>query len=238
MSGAACRTRRQAAAPGSACRQAKADRGSIREGSPSSPTVWQARLTGRSGLGERSTSGDRRTVWAKIFAECGLMFEAPLHRPGAHRMFLPDADLSRKERGHRGVRPRHPETDGPPGQSEEGSSSGSVRVAFVNAPAGCASARARGWRFPRATGRRWPAGGSPMAAAVCALRSGATPRGRQASTWSVRGGGRESRFRAASLITRKNHTCGLSRVRPRRLANTRTMGSRPSQPAAGITGIR
>jgi len=47
-------------------------------------------------------------------------------------MLHPDADLSRKERGHRGVRPRHPETGGPPGQPEDGSSSDSVRVAFVN----------------------------------------------------------------------------------------------------------
>jgi hypothetical protein len=44
---------------------------------------------------------------------------------------ISDADLSCKERGHRGVRPRHPETDGPPGQAEEGSSGNSVRVAFV-----------------------------------------------------------------------------------------------------------
>jgi hypothetical protein len=56
----------------------------------------------------------------------------PLASPGALSYVLRDADLSRKERGHRGVRPRHPDTDGPPGQAEEGSSSGSVRVAFVN----------------------------------------------------------------------------------------------------------
>ena len=60
-----------------------------------------------------------------------MILAALLHRPGASRILLPDADLSRKERGHRGVRPRHPETGGPSGQSEEGSSSGSVRVDFV-----------------------------------------------------------------------------------------------------------
>ena len=50
-------------------------------------------------------------------------------------MLHPDADLSRKERGHRGVRPRHPETGNPSGRPEEGSSSGSVRVYFVVLPA-------------------------------------------------------------------------------------------------------
>ena len=52
------------------------------------------------------------------------------------------------------------------------------------------------------------------------------PWGRQASTWSAREDGGESRSRAASLNTRENHKCGLSRVRPRCLANTRRVRSR------------
>src|SRR6202020_1001046 len=48
----------------------------------------------------------------------------------------------------------------------------------------------------------------------------AHPRGRQASTWSARGGGGESRSRAASKNTREKHKCGLSRGTPRPPANT------------------
>ena len=137
-----------------------------------------------------------------------MIFAAPLHHFAAHRMFSPDADLSRKERGHRGVRPRHP----------------------VRQPPGAA-----GGRFLKRLGpRRFALWSRSARYDLCST----SPRGRQASTWSARGGGRESRFRAASLITRKNNTCGLSRVRPRRLAKTRAMRSRPPQPAAGITGIR
>ena len=118
--------------------------------------------------------------------------------------------LELKERGHRGVRPRHHETGSPSGRPEDGSSSGSVRVYFV--------VRAV-WLALRCTSDTHPGDDR--------LR-----RGRLVWVVASRGPGRPRKSPG------KTNTCGLSRVRPRRLAKTRTMRSRPPQPAARITGIR
>ena len=82
----------------------------------------------------------------------------------------PDAEPSRKERGQRGVRPRHPNRDRPSGRAPgRVPQAARDRVAFVR------------------SGRR-----------RARLGSSKHPRGRQASTWSARGDGGESRSRAAS----------------------------------------
>ena len=114
-----------------------------------------------------------------------------LHRDRGRAYVAQDAELSRKERGHRGVRPATRDRQ-PPGDAGGG---------FLK--------RLR-------------------SASICVRRARSVarydltvqhkPRGRQASTWSVRGDGRESRFRAASLITRKNQY-------------VRTLTSTPSSPS-------
>ena len=149
---------------------------------------------------------------ASFSGECGIVPRRALASPeGPHVCWPGRGTESQRARPPR-CEALPPETGSPPGTPVEGSSSGFGPRRF----------------------RLW----GTILAALRSVLQHEHPRGRQASTWSVRGDGRESRFRAASLITRKTNTCGLSRVRPRRLATTRTMRSRPPQPAAGITGIR
>jgi len=153
------------------------------------------------------SSGKRHLTTAVFFARCGVFAGEGLQSPNGRATLNPDAEPSRKERGHRGVRPRHPNRKAS-GLDGAGSSSGpeprrflfSCSLSFLGL---FSPVHAHGY-----TG------------------SAVHPRGRQASTWSAREDGGESRSRAASLNTRENHKCGLSRVRPRCLANTRRVRSR------------
>ena len=104
---------------------------------------------------------------------CGFDVAVPLRGRRTASTVLLDAELSRKERGHE-VRGPAAQISGSFGYRKEGSSSDSLRVTFVK----------RVLQELRAERAR--------------LDVDQIPRGRQASTWSIRGGGREPRSRAAS----------------------------------------
>ena len=159
------------------------------------------------------------------------LFAGGLDRTCVPRLHsISDAVPSRKERGHRGVRPRHPSRKafaGRPGRVPQAARL-PRRFGWVHrppAPGPSCGQRALTWRASRARTcavlrllrtvsaclravpypRTWVVGGCPAAKPLPASRRAYVralhwplskhSRGRQASTRSVRGGGREPRFR-------------------------------------------
>ncbi len=141
-----------------------------------------------------SSAGPSAGPACDLFGMCAMIVQRILQSPRGRATLNPDAEPSRKERGHRGVRPRHLKRRAFAGPTSRVPQAAWNRVDFVPA----SPPRAPRPRPPHSSPPRPPRGLAAPPAPRGYTGRAETPRGRQASTRSVRAGGGESRSRAAS----------------------------------------